>query len=218
MLVIGFVSSSLAPIYVSIICSALAAIVLLVFSRLSKREVAPASAGGPAPLPGPAPLAGQASGSGTATATTATAVLDRPEEAEGVTVLPSTAEEEPLVAVADEPTASVAAIDASFPIADYDELTVAEILPLLPELDADELDEVRAREAAGKARGTILTRVDQLAESAEAEVGAVEVPPAPEPAPVAAPEPEPVAGAAGAAGELEFPIADYDDLKVADIL
>src|SRR3954454_6452848 len=93
MLVIGFVSSSLAPIYVSIICSALAAIVLLVFSRLSKREVAPASAGGPAPLPGPAPLAGQASaGGGTATSAaaggTATAVWERPEGDDGLAVLP----------------------------------------------------------------------------------------------------------------------------------
>jgi hypothetical protein len=50
-----------------------------------------------------------------------------------------------------------------FPIAGYDSLTVGQILPRLSELDADELAQVRAREAAGRARGTILDRVDRLA-------------------------------------------------------
>ena len=49
-----------------------------------------------------------------------------------------------------------------FPIEDYDELRVAEIVPLLVELDPDELEEVRDREAAGKARATILARIDEL--------------------------------------------------------
>ena len=43
--------------------------------------------------------------------------------------------------------------DPIFPIEDYDELLVSEILPLLPELDADELHEVREREESGKGRG-----------------------------------------------------------------
>lgn len=47
-----------------------------------------------------------------------------------------------------------------FPIEDYDELRVAEILPLLGQLEADELQEVRDRELAGKARATVLDRID----------------------------------------------------------
>ncbi|MHB8665074.1 MAG: hypothetical protein ACYDH6_20540 [Acidimicrobiales bacterium] len=85
--------------------------------------------------------------------------------------------------------------DYEFPIAEYEELRVAEILPLLPELDADELVVVRNREQAGKARATILARIEDLAASA--------------PAPSATFAP-------AAVGAL--PIANYDDLKVAEIL
>src|SRR3954454_16067694 len=54
-LVIGFVSSTVAWIYVSIACSAVAALVLYLFSRMSRRRAAPA-VGGPAPLPAPTPV------------------------------------------------------------------------------------------------------------------------------------------------------------------
>jgi len=50
-----------------------------------------------------------------------------------------------------------------FPIAGYDSLTVGQILPRLSDLDADGLAQVRAREQQGRARGTILDRVDRLA-------------------------------------------------------
>jgi hypothetical protein len=50
-----------------------------------------------------------------------------------------------------------------FPIADYDRLTVRQVMPLLPKLYADELPEVVERERAGKARRTVLQRLDQLA-------------------------------------------------------
>ena len=40
-LVIGFITSALAPIYVSIACSVLAAAVLVVFSRMSRRQAGP---------------------------------------------------------------------------------------------------------------------------------------------------------------------------------
>ena len=49
-----------------------------------------------------------------------------------------------------------------FPIEDYDELRVAEILPLLPQLEPDELEDVRDREVSTKARGTIIGRIDEL--------------------------------------------------------
>jgi hypothetical protein len=52
--------------------------------------------------------------------------------------------------------------DDVFPIADYDELKVGEIMPLLPELDDDELDMVRDREERGQARGMIISRIDRL--------------------------------------------------------
>lgn len=49
-----------------------------------------------------------------------------------------------------------------FPIEDYDELRVGEIVPLLPELDPEELEEVRDREVATKNRASIVARIDEL--------------------------------------------------------
>ena len=49
-----------------------------------------------------------------------------------------------------------------FPIEDYDELRVGEILPLLPQLEPDELEDVRDREVSTKARATIVARIDEL--------------------------------------------------------
>jgi hypothetical protein len=52
--------------------------------------------------------------------------------------------------------------ESSSPIAGYDELRVAEILPLLTRLDAAALGEIRRREIAGRARPTILARIEEL--------------------------------------------------------
>jgi hypothetical protein len=49
-----------------------------------------------------------------------------------------------------------------FPIEEYDERRVREIVPLLSELEPDELEEVRDRESSGKNRSTILLRIDEL--------------------------------------------------------
>ena len=49
-----------------------------------------------------------------------------------------------------------------FPIADYDALSVSQITPLLPQLEGDELEEVRAREVSGAGRKTILNEIDRL--------------------------------------------------------
>ncbi|MGI8984120.1 MAG: hypothetical protein ACR2HM_06255, partial [Acidimicrobiales bacterium] len=62
----------------------------------------------------------------------------------------------------DEVDELVSPVD-DFPIAGYESLTVGQILPRLSDLDADELAQVRGREQEGKARGTILDRVDRLA-------------------------------------------------------
>jgi len=52
--------------------------------------------------------------------------------------------------------------EPSSPLAGYDELRVAEILPLLTRLDATTLGEIRQREVSGRARPTILARIDEL--------------------------------------------------------
>ena len=174
-LVIGFVSNSLGPIYLSIVCSVIAGIVLILFSRMAKRQGVPAAAGGAAPAPAPVGLA-------------AAPPEAEPEAAtEAVHVLPA------------------GAADGEFPIADYDDLRVNQILPLLSELDPDELAEVRRREAQGRNRGTILARIDQAARSAASRDEA--------PAAVAAPVARPASSGDGA-----FPIADYDELKVGEII
>ena len=82
-----------------------------------------------------------------------------------------------------------------FPIEDYDDLRVAEILPLLGQLDPDELQEVRDRELAGKARATIIDRIDDRLGRAPAPAVTTS------PLPVITPEPPAVAPAsAGARG------------------
>ncbi|HEV2768316.1 MAG TPA: histone H1-like repetitive region-containing protein [Acidimicrobiales bacterium] len=109
------------------------------------------------------------------------------------------------------PEGSVAEDDEDFfPIEDYDELSVGEILPLLPELYEDELDVVEDRERATKNRAAVLNRLAELRDE-----------------PLAA-EPEPVAAPAPAEDEVEledelededfFPIEDYDELSVGEIL
>lgn len=52
--------------------------------------------------------------------------------------------------------------DFPFPIEDYDELGVAEILPLLTELDDYELARVLEHEESGAGRVSILNRIDAL--------------------------------------------------------
>ena len=76
-----------------------------------------------------------------------------------------------------------------FPIEDYDDLQVAEILPLLPELDSVELEAVREREAGAKARGTVLRRIAALAAGDSPGMAL----PTLEPEPETALEPEPEA-------------------------
>jgi len=196
-LVIGFVTGNQPPIFISIACSVLAAAVLVVFSRMSRRQAGP----------------GVAAPAGAGDGAVSDADVDSAVRAD---------------------TAPVAAASSGFPIEDYDELLVSEILPLLPELDADELQEVRDREESGKARATLLRRIDQLAEEAHKEPE-----PEPEPEPAAdvdedeeleddeeyedeeeddevEEEPEPTQ-AIGAVDEV-FPIEDYDDLRVNEIL
>jgi hypothetical protein len=64
----------------------------------------------------------------------------------------------------------------AFPISGYETLTVGQILPRLSDLDAEELAQVRAREQQGRARGTILDRIDRLAAKSGTRAGAVPMP------------------------------------------
>jgi len=61
------------------------------------------------------------------------------------------------------PTADDDAVAGAFPIADYDDLAVEQILPLVPQLWPEEVPVVAARERATKARPAVL---DALAEAA----------------------------------------------------
>lgn len=95
-----------------------------------------------------------------------------------------------------------------FPIADYDDLNVEEILPLLPQLYPEELPVVEGRERATKNRAVILdTLADLAAEFARSE------PAAGQPAAPAAPR-----GVTSGTEDLPFPIEGYDSLTAGQIV
>jgi hypothetical protein len=202
-LTVGFVSNHLGPIYLSIVCSALAGMVLLLFTRLGRRSTPVALGAGAAPLAVDLTTAFQSRLSssprvGPSSRTPGTAMLPTPSEHEDFADLDGRSRyggwaEAPL-----------------FPIEDYDDLRVADILPLLGELDPEELEEVREREAGGRARATVLTRIRQLSGELEAVS-------------------ESTAKTGSAAAKTEttgirrsaappFPIIDYDRLRAAEIV
>jgi hypothetical protein len=113
--------------------------------------------------------------------------------------------------------------DRPFPIPDYDSLEVVEVLPLLAELEPRDLEMVRQREASGRAHPWILARIDALLESEVAESdwapsgrGSSEW--AASDFPLETEFDELSLEADGIEVVREFPIADYDDLKVTEIL
>jgi hypothetical protein len=195
-LIVGIFSDTLVWVFVSIGSTVLAGVVLYVLYRLGRRQVAHA---------GSESLAGRATVFSTEPSgipgVQTTLSVPLPSSAPPAAAVPDT---EPDVEPAEEQEPAMAQFapaggqdgDGPFPIADYDDLRVAEILPLLSELDADELDRVREREGGGKGRATILARIDELAVPG-AVVSTVAVP---------------------AEVDAEFPIADYDELRVAEIL
>jgi hypothetical protein len=184
-LVIGFVSQNTLPIYISIACSVAAGLVLLVFSRMNRRQ---------------------------AVVPVGTAVSD---DASGPATTEFVLQE---ARAAARPGPATTAVDDGFPIEDYDQLLVSEIVPLLPELDLEELDAVRAREEDGKARASILRRIDGLAEELEgtARPSASDDDDADrfEDATVSVD----VELDDDAGDDELFPIADYEDLRVNQIL
>jgi hypothetical protein len=90
-----------------------------------------------------------------------------------------------------------------FPIDRYDELRVTEIMPLLASLVSEDLKMVREEEAAGKARASILARIDGLL----AREGGGRAAPAKRPA-----------AKAPSRGAANLPIPDYDNLTVPQIV
>ncbi|MGQ0830164.1 MAG: hypothetical protein ACT4OV_00625 [Microthrixaceae bacterium] len=96
--------------------------------------------------------------------------------------------------------------EVEFPIADYDTLSVGQILPLLPQLYDDEIDVVEERERLTKARPQVLAKLAELRDAPSVS--------------------DPLASYTEPAGELEawdddedwFPIEDYESLSAAQIL
>jgi hypothetical protein len=133
--------------------------------------------------------------------------------------------------------------DLEFPIADYDELRVGEILPLLEELEPDEVEVVKDREMSGRKRGVVLRKLDELTGAVGA-APAARRPAAPVPngtrqrqtveRPVDDGYNDEHAGYDEHDGyddaeqqyddggrddrHVDFPIADYDDLRLTEIL
>ena len=144
LLVLGLLADSgLALIYLSIGCSIVAGILLVVATRMGRPRTALATAGASAEPVAPTPVPVSPIEDDTSYAPVAGDVVVADEVVEAVVVV----EEEDI-----------------FPIADYDELSVPQILPLLPELYADEVDVVEARERSGKGRVEVLGRLAELRE------------------------------------------------------
>jgi hypothetical protein len=187
LLVLGLlVTDGLTLIYVSIALSALAAILLVVAVRVSKPP-----AGGPAATPPPEPKP-EAEPEPEFVAVGTGAVVAETEPAAAGSWLAS---DDQWVATDD---ASRGDEELEFPIADYDDLTVDEVVPLLPQLYSDELEVVAARERNGMNRGPILDRLAELQETGtEADR-----------------EPQPDAGQ----GSSSFPIPGYDTMAVSVVV
>jgi hypothetical protein len=220
-----FLTKDLPLIFVSIGCSALAGLVLVIAVLKSR----PRPVGEAEPVsPRPDTVAADPAAVGTEAAPEAT-----PEAAP---------EAAPEVSRAPLPAAAGTAEQGrfagrTFPIPDYDNLEVVEVLPLLGDLEPAELEMVRQREASGRAHPWVLARVDALLEAEAGEWEAAEEEEVEEaPAEWAEPQPEWAGGgsdwsasdfpmeAGGDAGydELEvmrdFPIDRYDELRANDIL
>src|SRR5690606_35115263 len=212
LLILGLLSDDgLLLTYLSMAASVAAAIVLLVASRLNtgRREIpadAPAPPADAEPEPEPEPerepaLVGAAAGSPAPTAVAPVATAPEPpaEEAEGDEWLAKDQDDFAKPAPGEPDDDREWDGEVEFPIADYDTLTSAQILPLLPQLYVDEIDVVEARERATKGRPEILTRLAALRRPGT--------------------DVEPLPGGAGDAegAEAACPSADYESLSAAQI-
>ena len=185
LLLVGAAAESAPLIYLSILCSLVAFCSLVVAARIARRREASGA------VPPAAPAWPRTETTAAVADEAPTAVVSRTPAAE---TTPERREPAPAAAGARRPRGRPA-----FPIEGYDDMRVREILPLLDDLDADELALVAEREEQGKRRQTLLSRIDRRLEEAEP-VEAVGASPA---------EPE---------AEAPFPIEGYDRMPVRDIL
>jgi len=93
-------------------------------------------------------------------------LVPRPASSSSTSTTP-TADSEPapapVVELVPEPAEDLVELDAAaLAIPDYDSLAASQVVPRLRALGADELEAVRAYEAAGRGRKTILNRIAQL--------------------------------------------------------
>jgi hypothetical protein len=159
---IGF--NALSFIYVAMLCAGVAGVALVVFARLAQRRAATTV--------GAQVIAGRVVASSPVTPGGAADDGAGPDEPQHHADDDGTAEAEEDAARgrSEDPTAATHddggddfGGEVVFPIDDYDELGINEILPLLPELDPHALQEVRDREVARKGRAIVLGRIDGLA-------------------------------------------------------
>ncbi|MDQ6909847.1 MAG: hypothetical protein M3Z84_03535 [Actinomycetota bacterium] len=170
-LVIGLLQSGLAIIYVSIGCSVVAGVLLAVAVVRGKPERV---SSGPMPKPVPPPAPASQSWESPQPAVQAERESQREPAMAGAGGAPAAPDEtEQLDQAAIE--LAVRGDEHDGPIPDYDRLRATEVLPLLADLDAGELAQVRAQEAAGRNRFMVLSRIDRELEArgpAEAAAGA----------------------------------------------
>ena len=93
-------------------------------------------------------------------------LVPRPASSSSTSTTP-TADSEPapapVVELVPEPAEDLVELDAAaLAIPDYDSLAASQVVPRLRALGADELEAVRAYEASGRGRKTILNRIAQL--------------------------------------------------------
>jgi hypothetical protein len=179
LLIVGFVQDTLTLIYLAIACAAAAAVALVIFSRLTRRRALRLATSGVAAV---APVGSSPSAAPGDEVAAAAAASNRGGDEDGAHPAGADLSSPPPVAAAARPEpvdpapgggevegrsgCGVQCDDEGdevvFPIADYDDLQVNEIVPLLGQLDDGELREVRDRETAGKGRITVLKRIDDL--------------------------------------------------------
>ncbi len=199
-LAIGIVGDNLALIFVSIGASAVAAIVLAVLSATNKRR-SPADAAPTADLAAKSEVQEHAAAS--------IAGVGQP--------VGKTGGEAPTQAT---PVTRDTSTTVGLPIDDYDSLRVSEILPLLGNLDLDELEDVAQHEEANKNRATVLNKIDALMDGLEADEAA-----SPSGGGVAEEAAasieeigEPIVAVRSATSDDDFPIAGYDDLDEDELI
>jgi hypothetical protein len=267
-LVIGLLQTGLTLIWLSIGCSVVAGLVLAL-AVVRGRPEGKARVEPPRPVPAPSPSRSVAPSYEPAGAGGEPDWRPAAEESPAPwrQASETEAEEEPAPAppprrrygkpAAVDLTEEIPAVGkADLPIPDYDTLRATEIINRLDGLDASQLEALRAHEAAGKGRTSVLARIDARLEAvqapgweveeedweaapaeAEAEIdededveieAEAEAEPDEEPEPeeeiveeelveaVVAEEPEPEEEPAEA--DEGFPIANYDKLRVGQIL